>query len=81
LLKTVKPSAIISDIRIRNKETPMLKQAFELKLRILNGIPMVVNQGIRAFWWLYHEPLTKKGIDLSDVEDVMWRSLDLKQTN
>ncbi|MGC9602845.1 MAG: hypothetical protein ABSE76_03900 [Minisyncoccia bacterium] len=72
LLRLTNPKMIVSDIRIRAEETPMLTQAREQKMPILNGIPMVVNQGVAAFWWLYGEELSKRGIELADVEDVMW---------
>ncbi|OYV47003.1 MAG: hypothetical protein B7X10_04600, partial [Burkholderiales bacterium 21-58-4] len=37
----------------------------------LDGIPMVVNQGVAAFWWLYGEVLTAQNVTQADVTDVM----------
>lgn len=53
LLKRARPDMIVSDIRIRGEETAMLQQARKLGFPTLDGIPMVVNQAIQAFWWLY----------------------------
>ena len=44
---------IVVDIRIREGELPLLRQAREQGLAAMDGIPMVVNQGVEAFWWLY----------------------------
>jgi shikimate dehydrogenase len=71
LLKSAKPSLIISDIRIRNQKVPMLAQAETLGFTTLDGIGMVINQGAAAFWWLYGEALSKEGVDVKDVEKVM----------
>jgi shikimate dehydrogenase len=72
LLLHAKPELIVSDIRLRKEETPMLRQAHELGFDILNGLPMVVNQGVAAFWWLHQSELEPQGIELADIEDVMW---------
>jgi shikimate 5-dehydrogenase len=73
LLRRAKPGLVVSDIRIRSKETPMLAQAHAYNLPVLNGIPMVVNQGVAAFWWVYQDKLEALGIRLADVEEIMWR--------
>ena len=65
---------IVSDIRIRTDETPMLAQARQLNIPIPDGIPMVVNQGIAVFWWLYEKKLVEYGIGLVDVENAKLRS-------
>mgnify|MGYP001611469331 CR=1 FL=1 len=71
LLTAATPSLVVSDIRIRAEETAMLHQARELGLVILNGIPMVVNQGIEAFWWLYGDELSARGLRKEDVAAIM----------
>lgn len=73
LLKQVKRDLIVSDIRIRNKETPMLAQARAHKLLVLNGLPMVTNQAVMAFWWLYGDVFEAKSLSKDDVADVMWQ--------
>jgi shikimate dehydrogenase len=72
LLKTALPSLVVSDIRLRNGETPMLSQAREHGFTVLDGVPMVVNQGVAAFWWLYGDMLTVQGISRDDVSKLMW---------
>ncbi len=71
LLSTARPSLIVSDIRLRTKETPMLQQARELSFATLDGVPMVLNQGVAAFWWLYGDQLTERGVTKEDVAESM----------
>lgn len=71
LLENLDRSVVISDIRIRKGPTAMLAQATELGFRTLDGIPMVVNQGVAAFWWLYGDLLTPRGVSQADVGQVM----------
>ena len=71
LLKHAKPGIIISDIRIRAHLVPMLAQAQALGFPTLDGIGMVINQGVAAFWWLYGDQLTTRGKEISDVQRVM----------
>lgn len=74
LLRRAKPNLIVSDIRIRTVETPMLAEARQQGMLVLDGIPMVVNQGVAAFCWLYRENLAERGVTCTDVEDVMRRA-------
>ena len=62
---------IVSDIRIRVRELAMLKQARALGFKTLDGVPMVIYQGIEAFWWLYGGVLARRGIGKEDVALVM----------
>lgn len=71
LLLNAKPDIIVSDIRIRKSEIPMLTQARRRHMTVLDGIPMVVNQGVRAFWWLYQNELEGREVVREDIEDVM----------
>ncbi len=74
LLLGAKPDVIISDIRIRRSEIPMLTQARRRHMAVLDGIPMVVNQGAKAFWWLYQNELEGREVRRADVEEVMRRA-------
>lgn len=76
ILKRAKRSLIVSDIRIRSRELPMLKQARELGFDTLDGNPMVVNQGYEAFWWLYGGMLARRGIRKEDVALIMRQAAD-----
>ncbi|HQT83012.1 MAG: hypothetical protein B7W98_00910 [Parcubacteria group bacterium 20-58-5] len=71
LLGTAKRSLVVSDIRIRKEETPMLAQAESLGFQTLDGIPMVVHQGVAAFWWLYGDELASRGVQQTDVAETM----------
>lgn len=74
LFRKAKPSLIVSDIRIRKTETPMLAEARKHHLRVLDGIPMVVYQGVEAFWWLHKKELKEYGVSIADVGEVMWKA-------
>jgi shikimate 5-dehydrogenase len=54
----------------------MLQRAQKLGFRVLNGIPMVVNQGIAAFGWVYADRLTAPD-DMATISSLMWAPLDL----
>lgn len=71
LLNQAKPSLIVSDIRIRREPTAMLAQARAFGFETLDGIPMVINQGIDAFWWLYGEMPSLTGQAKTEVAAIM----------
>jgi shikimate dehydrogenase len=71
LLTTAKQNVIVSDIRIRTIETPMLAYAREKSFPILDGLPMVLNQAVLAFQWVYEDQLKEKGVTLPQIEEVM----------
>lgn len=69
ILAGISPQAVISDIVIKRELTPLLQLAKEAGFTILDGIPMVINQGAEAFWLLHSEELKAKGIN--NLEDVL----------
>lgn len=71
LLRRTSTNVIISDIRIRGEETAMLRQARELGFAVLNGIPMVVNQGVQAFCWIHGGELSAKYIIRDEIAAIM----------
>lgn len=71
LLRRTSTNVIISDIRIRGEETTMLRQARELGFAVLNGIPMVVNQGVQAFCWIHGGELSAKYITRDEIAAIM----------
>lgn len=75
-LASALPELIVSDIRGRKTETAMLRQARELGFATLDGVPMVVNQGIEAFWWLYGEELSRRGHTQEEVAAIMRRAAE-----
>jgi shikimate 5-dehydrogenase len=74
LFRKAQPSLIVSDIRIRKNETPMLAEARKHNLRVLDGIPMVVYQGVAALWWLHKKELKEHDVRIADVGEVMWKA-------
>lgn len=56
-------TTIVSDIVLRNEPTPFLKQAHEKGFGTLDGVPMVINQGVEAFLILH-------GDEIGRTEDV-----------
>lgn len=71
ILKNIPPSAIISDVILSGKDTPLIKSAKESGFTTLDGVPMVVYQGVEAFWLLHGNELEKKNITREQVADVM----------
>lgn len=66
---------IISDIVLGKKPTPLLEQARNAGFEILDGVPMVINQGVEAFWLLYGKELEAKNITKEQVAEVMKRAV------
>ena len=63
--------AIVSDIVLVQQTTVMLEQARLAGFEILDGVPMVVNQGVEAFWLLHQEELKEGGVTKTKVRDIM----------
>ena len=74
LLRTLSQNAVVSDIVLGKEATPLLKAAKAAGFETLDGIPMVINQGVEAFWLLYGEELQAKNITKEQVAEVMKRA-------
>jgi len=77
-LKLIPKQAILSDIVLTKELTPFLRLAKTHGFQILDGFPMVVNQGVEAFWLLYKNILRAKGITKEDVAKVMSKAAGVK---
>ena len=66
-----KPTFIVSDVQIRKEPTATIREAARLGFETLDGIPMVINQGVDAFWWLYGEGLARQGRTKDEVLAIM----------
>ncbi|MCX6746290.1 MAG: hypothetical protein NTX00_04740 [Candidatus Parcubacteria bacterium] len=77
ILQTIPKQAIISDIVLTTEPTPLLRSAQKAGFETLDGIPMVVNQGVEAFWLLYGQELQKKNISKEQVALVMKKAAGL----
>lgn len=71
ILKLIPRHAIVSDIVLVNGPTVMLEQARNAGLEILDGVPMVINQAVMAFWLLHQAELIKKGITEEAIRTIM----------
>lgn len=76
ILNTIPRNAIVSDIVLGKELTPLLRAAKEAGFEILDGVPMVINQGVEAFWLLYGKELKAKNITKEQVMKVMKRAAD-----
>lgn len=70
-LSNISKKAIISDIVLGKELTPLLKSAKDAEFEILDGIPMVINQGVEAFWLLYGKELKARDITKEKVACIM----------
>lgn len=71
ILETIPKTTVISDILLTKKPTPFMQSAMDAGFTTLGGIPMVINQGVEAFWILHHEELENRGISKEEVKEVM----------
>ncbi|MBI2670161.1 MAG: hypothetical protein HYX20_03385 [Candidatus Yanofskybacteria bacterium] len=73
-LSTIPRSVVISDIVLGKEPTPLLQTAKDAGFETLDGIPMVINQGVEAFWLLYGKELQTKNITKEQVAEIMKRA-------
>lgn len=67
-------SAIISDINLTKSSTPLLRTAAQSGFTTLDGLPMVINQGVEALWLLHGSELEEKGVTKTQVKDLMTKA-------
>jgi shikimate dehydrogenase len=73
-LALIPKEAVVSDINILEKPTPLLQAAKEHGFVVQDGVPMVINQGVEAFWIAHGKTLAQKGISKEDVRKVMQKA-------
>ena len=71
VLTLINKSTIISDIILRNGDTPLIISAKKHGFSTLDGLPMVINQGVESFWLLHEEEMKKKGIKKEEVAKII----------
>jgi len=71
ILALMRKDTIISDIILRNEKTPFLSLAHSMGFVTLDGIPMVVGQGVLAIWILHGSELEENGIPKKDIYKTM----------
>lgn len=74
LLASVRTNTIISDVVLRNGPTPTLALAQELGFPTLDGVGMVVHQGVEAFCLLHDAELQAAGVTKNEVAVEMWKA-------
>jgi len=67
-------TTIISDVVLRDGDTPFIAAAKKLGFDTLDGIPMVVNQGVEAMWLVHGNEFEAKGLSKIDIFNVMKRA-------
>ncbi len=70
LLKLAR-TTVISDVMLRGHDTMTITQAKEMGFETLDGIPMVTNQAIEAFWLVNKSPLSLKESDKEKIAKIM----------
>jgi len=77
ILVNISKKVIISDIVLRSELSPLLKLAQKAGLNILTGIPMVINQAVKAFEIIHNEELKAKKIKTEDIMRAMREAVKL----
>jgi shikimate dehydrogenase len=77
-LKLIPKKTIMSDVVLTKEPTPFLRLAKTHGYQILDGFPMVLNQGIEAFWLVNEKVLKAKGITKSEIAKVMSKATGIK---
>ena len=71
IFDAISPRAILSDVVIAAGGTPFLRHARERGFTTLDGVPMVINQAVEAFWILHAQELTAQYVGKDDVRKTM----------
>lgn len=71
VLAKIAPETIISDVVLTANGTPLLRSAKAKGFTTLDGLPMVINQGVEAFWLLHGPELEPRGVTKAQVAEVM----------
>lgn len=71
LLDQIPRTAILCDVVIAQGGTPFLRQGGERGFKVLDGLAMVVNQAVEAFWIVHGSELQHSGVSKGDVAVIM----------
>jgi shikimate dehydrogenase len=78
VLKSIPKGVIVSDVVLRKKEmTPLISTAKEHGFITLDGVPMVVNQAIKAFMIIHGREMEEKGRTRDELEKIMRKAAGL----
>lgn len=76
-LELIPKKAIISDIVLTKETTPFMDAAQKAGFQTLSGIPMVVNQGVKAFMLLYSDEMKAQGVTEEQISEIMTKAAGL----
>jgi shikimate 5-dehydrogenase len=71
LLASVGTGTLVSDVVLRDGPTPTLALAHGLGLPTLDGVGMVIHQGVAAFGLVHETEMRQGGIRAEDVAAIM----------
>ncbi|HYE22585.1 MAG TPA: hypothetical protein VD998_03280 [Verrucomicrobiae bacterium] len=71
ILGRLPKDAVVADVMLRNTDTATIAQAKAMGFKTLDGLPMVYNQAVEAFWLVNEEDLNSKGVGKQQVADIM----------
>ena len=71
ILDRIPRTAILCDVVIAENQTPFLRQASNRGFKVLDGIAMVINQAVEAFWILHGTEVQHSRTSKDDVARVM----------
>lgn len=71
ILAKIPATTILSDIVLTKEGTTFLQSAKNMNFTTLDGLPMVINQGVEAFWILHGQELLERGISKEHVTEIM----------
>ncbi len=74
ILQNMAKTTIISDVVLRDGDTPLIAAAKKMEFMTLDGVPMVVNQGVEAMWLVHGNEFEQKGLSKIDIFNVMKRA-------
>lgn len=71
IFEKIPKQAILCDVVLRPDDSPFLAEAKRQGFETLDGIPMVVYQGVEAFWLIHEHEMREKNIKKEQVAEIM----------
>jgi shikimate dehydrogenase len=75
LLEQLPKTIVIADVMLRNSDTATIAQAKAAGFETVNGLPMVLNQAIEAFYLVNEGALVSAGFNRQTVTTIMQKAL------
>lgn len=76
VFEKISKRSLISDIILGKGDTPLIAMAKEKNFQTLDGIPMVINQGVEAMWFVHGKEMEARKISKKDIYRVMKNAAD-----